>query len=207
MRVLLIAARLIALAAPPAGAQAQNVRSHGPDGARRRRWGPPAGCVRNRRATPITIGRGLVRDDADGNHPRAGRSQQRRRMVRHHPDGHHSRRGRWRLAGIQLPDTVPVERVPVGVDDAAQRAGLLRSVRSGDCHPVIRDVRLSFTWNSHLHEGSLVTIELRPVAEGTELTLTHSGLPTEALRTAHDQGWAGCLANFERAAQRSFAVV
>lgn len=34
MRVLLIAARLIALAAPPAGAQAQDVRSPGPDGAR-----------------------------------------------------------------------------------------------------------------------------------------------------------------------------
>jgi len=78
------------------------------------------------------------------------------------------------------------------------------------CHGVYREVarphRLAFTWNSHLHEGSLVTIELRSVTQGTELTLTHSGLPTEALLTAHDQGWAGCLANLERAVGRSFAA-
>jgi uncharacterized protein YndB with AHSA1/START domain len=78
------------------------------------------------------------------------------------------------------------------------------------CHGIYREVsrphRLAFTWNSHLHSGSLVTIELRPVAEGTELTLTHSGLPTEELRTAHYQGWIGCLTNFDRAAAKDFAT-
>jgi len=77
------------------------------------------------------------------------------------------------------------------------------------CHGIYREVvrprRLAFTWNSHLHEGSLVTIELRPVAEGTELTLTHSGLPTEELQQAHSRGWTGCLANFERASRSGFA--
>jgi uncharacterized protein YndB with AHSA1/START domain len=78
------------------------------------------------------------------------------------------------------------------------------------CHGVYREVarphRLAFTWNSHLHSGSLVTIELKAVADGTELTLTHSGLPTAELMTAHDQGWVGCLANFERAVGRDFAA-
>jgi uncharacterized protein YndB with AHSA1/START domain len=70
------------------------------------------------------------------------------------------------------------------------------------CHGVYRELepphRVAFTWNSHLHSGSLVTIDLRPVGDGTELTLTHSGLPTEELMTAHNQGWLGCIANFER---------
>lgn len=78
------------------------------------------------------------------------------------------------------------------------------------CHGVYREVsrprRLAFTWNSHLHEGSLVTIELKPVTDGTELTLLHTGLPTAELMTAHAEGWMGCLANFERAAGRGFAT-
>ncbi len=40
---------------------------------------------------------------------------------------------------------------------------------------------------------TLVTIELRTVPEGTELTLTHAFFPTVEERDNHQSGWAGCL--------------
>ncbi|MGZ4808536.1 MAG: SRPBCC family protein [Thermoanaerobaculia bacterium] len=49
---------------------------------------------------------------------------------------------------------------------------------------------LSFTWISANtdHQPSIVTIELREVDEGTELTLTHRRLPAEKAE-AHRKGW------------------
>ena len=60
--------------------------------------------------------------------------------------------------------------------------------------------KLAFTW---AWEGSsdpetLVTIELREIEGGTELTLTHTKFGTESARDHHNQGWAGCLAKLER---------
>lgn len=40
---------------------------------------------------------------------------------------------------------------------------------------------------------TLVTIELRTVPEGTELTLTHECFPTAEERDKHLSGWTGCL--------------
>lgn len=61
--------------------------------------------------------------------------------------------------------------------------------------------RLVFTWawEPHPDETPLdysqctVTVELRPVGDGTELTLIHERLPNEAMRTEHQVGWEGCL--------------
>jgi uncharacterized protein YndB with AHSA1/START domain len=50
--------------------------------------------------------------------------------------------------------------------------------------------RLSFTWcsaNTDL-ERTVVTIELRDAGGGTELTLTHRGLPKRT-RDDHERGW------------------
>ena len=60
--------------------------------------------------------------------------------------------------------------------------------------------KLAFTW---AWEGSsdpetLVTIELRASAGGTEMTLTHTKFGTESARDLHGQGWAGCLNKLER---------
>jgi uncharacterized protein YndB with AHSA1/START domain len=44
---------------------------------------------------------------------------------------------------------------------------------------------------------SQVEIVLRPIAGGTELTLTHSRLPDEAAARGHEQGWSGALAKLE----------
>lgn len=59
---------------------------------------------------------------------------------------------------------------------------------------VVPDSKLVFTWEwpDHPEWESLVTIELRPVDIGTELTLTHENLPDEAAES-HEAGWTGLL--------------
>ena len=51
---------------------------------------------------------------------------------------------------------------------------------------------LSFTWISNAtdYKPTVVTIEFHERDGGTELILTHRGLPPEK-STAHEQGWGG----------------
>lgn len=55
--------------------------------------------------------------------------------------------------------------------------------------------RLVFTWHwvSTPERESLVTVELRPIGDGTELTLTHAQFFDEAARDGHQRGWTGTL--------------
>ena len=61
--------------------------------------------------------------------------------------------------------------------------------------------RLVFTWawEPEPDETPLdyrqcsVTVELKPLGDGTELTLIHERLPNEAMRTEHQSGWEACL--------------
>ncbi len=58
--------------------------------------------------------------------------------------------------------------------------------------------RLAYTWEWENGEfagagESLVTVEFRPVAAGTEVVVTHAPLPGPA-GPAHASGWADCLA-------------
>ncbi len=61
----------------------------------------------------------------------------------------------------------------------------------GEYREVERDRKLSFTWEwvTMPERRSLVTIALRPIAEGTELTFTHSQFYDEAARDNHYAGW------------------
>jgi uncharacterized protein YndB with AHSA1/START domain len=54
---------------------------------------------------------------------------------------------------------------------------------------------LEFTWVSEGPHGkeSVVLIELIPNGKGTDLTLTHDGLPTEEMVKSHEGGWTGFL--------------
>jgi uncharacterized protein YndB with AHSA1/START domain len=62
-----------------------------------------------------------------------------------------------------------------------------------------RRLAMSWRWSGGEDPGeSLVEIELRPTAEGTELTLTHSRLHDEETRRSHEQGWSGALDKLER---------
>ncbi len=57
-----------------------------------------------------------------------------------------------------------------------------------------------WVWGHGELEGleTLVTIELHEKDGGTELTLTHEGLPTPTAREKHEGGWIGCLDGLDR---------
>jgi uncharacterized protein YndB with AHSA1/START domain len=60
---------------------------------------------------------------------------------------------------------------------------------------VQRPRRLVFTWRGPPtgDAETLVTLMLRAVDGGTELTLTHERLPSEGARSGHAQGWINFL--------------
>lgn len=60
---------------------------------------------------------------------------------------------------------------------------------------VDRPNALSFTWGWALagNPDTLVHLSFRAVDGGTELTLTHEGLPTPELRQGHGKGWNSTL--------------
>jgi uncharacterized protein YndB with AHSA1/START domain len=72
---------------------------------------------------------------------------------------------------------------------------------SGEYLEVVRPRRLAMSWRWLAGEDpgeSLLEFDLRPVAEGTELTLTHSRLHDEETRRSHEEGWSGALDKLER---------
>jgi uncharacterized protein YndB with AHSA1/START domain len=73
---------------------------------------------------------------------------------------------------------------------------------SGEYLEVVRPERLSMSWRwkggAEDPGESRLDIRLRPVAEGTELTMTHSRLHDEETGRSHEQGWTGSLAKLER---------
>jgi uncharacterized protein YndB with AHSA1/START domain len=72
---------------------------------------------------------------------------------------------------------------------------------SGEYLEVVRPKRLAMTWRWAGGEDpgeSLLEIDLRAIAEGTELTLTHSRLADEETRRSHEEGWNGALDKLER---------
>ena len=58
-----------------------------------------------------------------------------------------------------------------------------------------RPRRLVFTWSSSATEGkdTLVTVEIEPLGEGSELTLTHEGFADQAMAELHNGGWTACF--------------
>ena len=67
---------------------------------------------------------------------------------------------------------------------------------SGEYLEVVTPERLAMSWRWQDGEDpgeSLVEIDLRAVAQGTELTFTHSRLHDEDTRRSHEQGWSGAL--------------
>jgi uncharacterized protein YndB with AHSA1/START domain len=72
---------------------------------------------------------------------------------------------------------------------------------SGEYLEVIRPERLAMSWRWEGSEDpgeSLVEIALRAIAEGTELTFTHSRLRDEETRRSHEEGWNGALDKLQR---------
>lgn len=55
--------------------------------------------------------------------------------------------------------------------------------------------KLVFTWIGPLTDNmtTLVTLELNPCGDETDLVLTHERLPTPAIREGHTRGWGNIL--------------
>lgn len=60
---------------------------------------------------------------------------------------------------------------------------------------VQRPSKLVFTWRGPPtgNVNTLVTLELKALKNGTELTLTHEKLPTSELRDDHHKGWSNMI--------------
>ncbi len=80
------------------------------------------------------------------------------------------------------------------------RFSIVFRLLNGDTHratgvyrEVIPERKLVFTWEwaGTPERESRVTILLRPVDGGTELTLVHEQLPDEPARQSHEAGWLG----------------
>jgi len=75
----------------------------------------------------------------------------------------------------------------------------------GEYTEVVDGRRLVMTWQwafggepDEGHEVSSVTIDLRAIDTGTELTFTHARLQTENSCRSHTRGWNGALDKLER---------
>jgi uncharacterized protein YndB with AHSA1/START domain len=66
---------------------------------------------------------------------------------------------------------------------------------------IVPNKRLVYTWawKSTPERESIVTIELRAVGKGTELTLRHEQFADAEARDRHQHGWTGCLSSLEKA--------
>jgi uncharacterized protein YndB with AHSA1/START domain len=87
----------------------------------------------------------------------------------------------------------------ISVEIDPQPGGIFRvditggDIARGTYVDIVPDQRVSFTWGWEDNDGvppgsSTVTIELTATADGTDLILTHAGLPDDAIAD-HGSGW------------------
>ena len=72
----------------------------------------------------------------------------------------------------------------------------------GEILELVRPTRLAMSWR-WLAGGddpgeSVLSFDLRAIDDGTELTLTHARLDSDAARLSHTQGWSGALDKLEK---------
>lgn len=70
----------------------------------------------------------------------------------------------------------------------------------GEYERIERPQLLVFSWRlgHEVSHAEKVTVRFRPVAGGTEVSVTHERVGSKALRDQHEQGWIGCLNGLER---------
>jgi uncharacterized protein YndB with AHSA1/START domain len=99
------------------------------------------------------------------------------------------------------PDAGPVLSAEADVRPGGRLSVVFRTLDGGEHNSlgVYREVVeneklvLSWRWASAPEEESLLTVLLRPVEGGTELTLIHERFVDEAARDGHREGWGGAL--------------
>jgi uncharacterized protein YndB with AHSA1/START domain len=98
-----------------------------------------------------------------------------------------------RVGGAYRIEFAPKD--PPAADASGSACGAQNTAAIGNYTRIVPNELLQFTWASDWQPGeqSLVTISLKDVAGGTEVTILHENFNTEASRDGHNQGWAGCL--------------
>lgn len=99
------------------------------------------------------------------------------------------------------PDAGPTLSAEADVRPGGRFSVVFRLLNGDEHNPtgvyreVVPDEKLVFTWEwaGAPERESLVTFLLRPIDDGTELTLIHEQLPDEAARHSHRAGWSGLL--------------
>lgn len=99
------------------------------------------------------------------------------------------------------PDAGPTLSAEADVRPGGRFSVVFRLLNGDEHNPrgIYREVvpgqKLVFTWEwpDAPERESLVTFLLRPIDDGTELTLIHEHLPDEEARESHEQGWNGLL--------------
>jgi len=77
---------------------------------------------------------------------------------------------------------------------------------SGTYVEIDRPRKLAFTWMGPLtnNVNTLVTVELTPRGDETDLVLTHERLPTPAIVEGHTRGWGNILDHLAEAVSKAF---
>ena len=90
-----------------------------------------------------------------------------------------------------------IRMIPKGEDTECGGDSTKDSVCAGEFVEIAAPNRIvmSFTWieNGGDIGDTLLTIEINPAGDGSQLVLTHERLPDEEMRAAHRGGWQGTL--------------
>jgi uncharacterized protein YndB with AHSA1/START domain len=97
-----------------------------------------------------------------------------------------------RVGGAYRIEVIP-DNLPPGPEGEA--CAERRTAAIGRYTKVVPNELLQFTWAADWNPGeeSLVTVSLKDVDSGTEITILHENFNKEASRDGHNQGWIGCL--------------
>ena len=109
----------------------------------------------------------------------------------------------WGPEGYEMPVPDVDLRVGGAYRFELARPGGDRVVLAGEFRAIEPPRKLSYTWNwvegGPFKGETLVTLEFKDHAEGTELVLTHEGFDDPSIRDQHDQGWSSsfnCLDSY-----------
>jgi uncharacterized protein YndB with AHSA1/START domain len=86
-------------------------------------------------------------------------------------------------------------RIEIRPDTPPEGGGTGGADAEGEFLQIVPDELLQFTWIPSFNPGenTVVTIQLKDVPGGTELTLVHERFASESSREGHNNGWAGSL--------------
>jgi uncharacterized protein YndB with AHSA1/START domain len=95
---------------------------------------------------------------------------------------------------------------PGGAFSLVMSSGQSSREVSGTYVLIERPRKLVFTWSGPLtnHVNTLVTLELNPSGDETDLVLTHERLPTPAICEGHTRGWGNILGHLAEVASTDF---